>query len=72
MTMHKAVNPGDDIDIVYVPRKERRELTSIEDCENATIQGFKEYTRISKEKLITAITNNNGNVRSNRTTKSRK
>ena len=39
MTMHKALPPRDDIDRLYVPRKEGgRGLTSIEDSVDASIQ----------------------------------
>ena len=39
MTMHKALHPRDDVDRLYVPRKEwGRELASIEDSIDASIQ----------------------------------
>ena len=38
MTIHKALHPRDDVDRLYVPRKEgRRGLTSIEDRVDASI-----------------------------------
>ena len=41
-------------------RKERRKgLTSIEDCMDATFRRLEEYTEKSKERLITAASNNN-------------
>ena len=39
MTMHKALHPRDDVDRLYVSRKEgRRELADIEDSVDALIQ----------------------------------
>ena len=45
MVMHKALYP--------------RGLSNIEDCNDATIQGLKEYTKKSKEGLIKAARNSN-------------
>ena len=43
MAMHKALHPRDDVDRVYVSRKEGgRGLTSIEDSVNASIQGLED------------------------------
>ena len=39
MTMHKALHPRDDVDRLYVSRKEgRKRLASIEDSVDASIQ----------------------------------
>ena len=70
--MHKALHTIDYIDRLYVSRKEgRRGLTSIEDCIDGTIQELEEYTKKSKEKLITTANNsdiNRNNLRINRKT----
>ena len=51
----------------------RRGLTSIVDCVDATIQKLKKYTKKSKERLITAASNSNVNIKTNsKTTKYRK
>ena len=39
----------------YVPRKEGRELASIEDCIVSSIQGLKENIKKSKERLKQSI-----------------
>ena len=42
ITMHKALHPRDDIDRLYVSRKEReRGLTNIEDSVDASIQDYR-------------------------------
>ena len=44
MTMHKALHPRDDVDRLYVYRKEGgRGLTSIEDSVDASIQRLEDY-----------------------------
>ena len=70
MTMHKILHSRDDIDRLYVSRKEKgREHINIEDY----IQELVEYTKKSKERLITAASNCKVNIRRNRkTTKTRK
>ena len=68
MTMHKVLHPRDDIDRLYVSRKGERGLTCIEDSMNASIWGFKDYFKKSKEKLITAASNSIDNIRTNWTT----
>ena len=58
----------DDIDKLYVSRKEReRELASIEDSVDTSMQGQEEYIKKSKERLITATRNNINNIRINST-----
>ena len=59
-----ALHPRDDIDRLYVSRKEgEREFTNIEDCIDASIQRLKKNTKMNKEILITAANNSNGNVK---------
>ena len=73
MTMHKALHPGDDVDRLYVPRKEGgRGLANIEDNVNASIQRLEDNIEKHKGGLITAIRNNTDNTRDNRMTKTRK
>ena len=44
MTMHKALHPRDDIDRLYVSRKEGgRGLASIKDSVDASIQRLEDY-----------------------------
>ena len=43
MTMHKALNPRDDVDRLYVSRKGGRELASIEDSVDASMQRLEDY-----------------------------
>ena len=44
MTMHKALYPRDDVDRLYVSRKEGgRGLASIEDTVDASIQRLEDY-----------------------------
>ena len=48
---------------LYILRKEGGGgLISIEDCMYTSIQGLKKYTKKSKERLITAASNRNGNI----------
>ena len=73
MTMHKALHPRDDIDRLYVLRKVGgRELASIEDSVDASIQRLGNYTEKQEPGLITAIRNNTDNTIDNRMTKTRK
>ena len=45
MTINKALHTRDDIDRLYVSRKEGgRGLANIEDCVDALIQGLEKYT----------------------------
>ena len=65
--MLKTLHPRDDMNRLYMSRKEgRRGLASIEDCVGASQQGLKKYTKKSKERLITAACNSNGNIKINR------
>ena len=45
MTMHNALHARDDMDGIYVPRKERRGLANIEDCIDATIRGLDKFSK---------------------------
>ena len=59
MTMHKALHPRDDVDILYISRKEgARRLASIEDTIDALIQQFKDYIEKHERGLITTIRHN--------------
>ena len=65
MTMHKALHPRDDVDRLYVSRKEGgRELARIEDSVDASIQRPEDY--IEKHELITTIKNDTDNTTDDR------
>ena len=69
-TMYQVLNLKEDINRLYVPRKEGRSLASLEDCIDSTDW---KNTQKYKEKLITIASNNNDNTRTySKTTKSRK
>ncbi len=69
MTMHKALHPRNDIDRLYVSRKERgRELASIEDSVDASMQRLEDYIQKHDGRLITAIRNDTNNTMDNRMT----
>ena len=73
MTMHKALHPRDDVDRQYVSRKEGgRELASIEDSVDVSIQRLEDYIEKDERELITAIRNNTDITIDNRTTIARK
>ena len=73
MTIHKALHLRDDVDRLYVSRKEGgRGLTSIEDSVDESIQRLKDYTGKHEGGLITAIRNNTDNTMDNRMTVTRK
>ena len=73
MTMHKALHPRDNVDRLYVPRKEGgRGLASIEDSNDTSIQRLEDYVEKCERWLITAIRNNSDNTIDNRMTKTRK
>ena len=62
MSMYKAYHLRDDIDRLYVTRKEGgRGLESIDDCVDGTVQGLKEFINSRKERLVTATSNRNKN-----------
>ena len=69
MTMHKALHPRDDIDRIYVSRKEGgRGLASIEDSVDALLRRLEDYTEIHEGGLITSIRNDSDNTMDNRIT----
>ena len=73
MTMHKALQPRDDIDRLCVSRREgRRGLASIEDSVDVSIQRVEDYIEKSERRLIAATRNNTNDTRTNRTTITRK
>ena len=73
MTMHKASQPRDDVDRLYVSRKkEGRGLASIEDGVDASIQRLEDYIEKHEAGLITAIRNETDNTMDNRMTINRK
>ena len=73
MTMHKALHPRDNVDRLYVPRKEGgRGLAIIEDSVDTLIQRLEDYIEKHERGLIMAIRNNTDNTIDNRTTITRK
>ena len=73
MTMHKALHPRDDVDRLYVSRKEGgRGLASIEDSVDASIQRLEDYIQKDDGGLITTIRNDTDNTMDNRITITRK
>ena len=59
----------DDVDRLYVPRKERRRgLASSEDSVDASIQRLEDYIEKHERELITAIRNHTDNTIDDRTT----
>ena len=73
MTMHKALHPRDDVDRLYVSRKEgRRGLASIEENVDTSIQRLEDYIQNHEGGFITAIRNDTDNTMDNRMTITRK
>ena len=73
MTMHKALHPRDDVDRLYVSRKEGgRGLASIEDSVDASIQRLEDYVEKHEQGLITSVRNDTGNTIEDRMTTTRK
>ena len=73
ITMHKALHPRDDVDRLYVSRKEGgRGLDSIEDSVDASIQRLKDYIQKHEGGRITATRNDTENTMNNRMTITRK
>ena len=61
--MHKALNPRDDVDRLYVWRKEaRRRFASIQDSVNASIQQLEDCVNRRRRRLIRATRNNPDNT----------
>ena len=73
MTMHKTLHPRDDVDRLYVSRKEGgRGLANIEDSVDASIQRLKDYIQKHDGGLVTATRNDTENTMNNRMTITRK
>ena len=73
MTMHKTLHPRDDVDRLYVSRKEGgRGLASIEDSVDALIQRLEDYIEKHERGLITDIRNDTNNTIDDRMTITRK
>ena len=73
MTMHKALHPRDDVDRLYVSRKEGvRGLASIEDSVDASLQQLEDYIEKHAGGLITAIRNDTDNTIDDRMIATRK
>ena len=73
MTMDKALHPRDDVDRLYVSRKEGgRGIASIKDSDDASIQRLVEYIQKYEGGLITATRNDTENTMNNRMTITRK
>ena len=71
--MHKALHPRDDVDRLYVSRKEGgRGLASTEDNVDASIQRLEDYIEKHEGGLFTAIRNDTDNTMDNRMTILRK
>ena len=71
--MHKELHPRDDVERLYVSRKEGgRGFASIEDSVDASIQRLEVYIQKHDGGLITAIRNDNDNTMDNRMTITRK
>ena len=73
MTIHKALHPRDDVDRLYVSRKEGGSgLASIEDLVDASIQRLEDYIEKHEGGLLTATRNDSDNAIANRMTITRK
>ena len=64
--MHKVLIPRDDVDRLYVSRKEGgRGLASIEDSVDSSIQRIEDYIQKHDGGQMTAIINDNDNTMDN-------
>ena len=73
MIMHRALHPRDDVDRLYVSRKEGgRGLASTEDSVDVSIQRLEDYIEKHDGGLITDIKNDTDNTMTNRMTITRK
>ena len=73
MTRHKALHPRDDIDRLYILRKEGgRGLASTEDSVDTSIQRLQDYVEKHEGGLITPTRNNADNMKTTRMTITRK
>ena len=69
----KTLHPRDDVDRLYVSRKEgKRGLASIEDTVDASIQRLEDYIEKHERGLITTIRNDTDNTINERMTTTRK
>ena len=67
MTTHKALDPSDGVDILYISRMEGgRGLCKIENSVYALLQRLKKYIEKHEGELFTAIGNNTVNTMANR------
>ena len=72
-TMHKALHSRDDVDRLYVSRKEGRiGLGSTKDSVDASIQRLEDYIEKYERGLITTIKNDTDNTIDDRMTTKRK
>ena len=69
MTMHKALHPRDDVNRLYMSRKEERGVTSIKNSIYASIQRLNDYLETPGRRQITITRNNADNIRTNQKTK---
>ena len=73
MTKHMALHPRDDVDRLYVSRKEGGGgLGSIKDSVGASIQQLEDYIEKHEQGLITVIRNNTDSTIDNKMTITRK
>ena len=73
MTLHTALHSRNDVDRLYVSRKEGgRGLDSIEDNVDTSIRRLEDYIEKHERKLITAVRNDTDNTMENRMTINRK
>ena len=73
MTIPKALHPRENVERLYVSRKEGGiGLTSIEDSVDASIQQLEDFIEKLGGKLITATKNDTDNTKTNRTKLTRK
>ena len=73
MTMHKALHPRDDVDRLYVSRREGwRGLVSIKDSADASIKRLEDYIEKHERGLITAIKKDSNNMTDDKMTITRK
>ena len=67
MTMHEALHPTDDVNRLYVSRKEGgKGLASTEDSVDASIKWFEDYIEKCRGRLITATRNNIDDTKTSR------
>ena len=71
--MNKALHSRDEVDRLYVLRKEGgRGFSSIQDSVDVSLHRLEDYIQERGGRLITATRNNTDNTRANRTTIIRK